>query len=301
MSTPVVYSKAGCIAYATVGALTIGSETRPVHAPGWTGEQSTGGRSVLAFSLLPIRIEFADNDPTILSPSVVAVTVPNGMYQRKPATAQGQRTIFLTIPRWAWDGLGTSGASALPSRDAPSCPGALAMARVLERYAFAEGRDPEPLFLEETAARIIDRSLGVAVRSARARAIKRTEASTHRLQRELVNATISRLHEDATRRWSLSELADDVELSPAYLSRLVRQHTGLTITRALTIARVAMALERLPDERGSLARLALECGFGSHARMTEVFTTLLGVSPSALATKDTRGQARALRSLARSV
>ena len=296
VADPIEYSTEGVYTFARTGEYSLAVEDRPVHAEGWRTEVHTGERSNLAFSLLPIRVRFAGQDPTLLSPSVAAFTAPMGAYHRYPISRQGQRTIFMSIPHRTWERPGfehaLDGAPPIPRIHAPSSPRAFALARQLVRYVHDPSARAEPLVLEETCARIIDLSLDAASESPGARIGATPEGRTR--QRELVNAVQARLHEDAGRPWSLAELADDVELSPAYLSRLFRAHTGMTITRALTIERIAHALERLPQQRGNLARVALASGFGSHARMTQIFTALLGVTPSAIARQGPGATARTI-------
>ncbi|MCA9304565.1 MAG: helix-turn-helix transcriptional regulator [Phycisphaerales bacterium] len=277
------------IAFATYRGVRIGSETRPIHAEGWTGEQSTGSIPLIAFSLLPIHVHFADESPIVLSPATVAMTTVNGMYHRSPASPRGQRSILIylsdeilaPIVRRANPRAIDHPDDPFPRRYAPACPRALAMARQLERIAFRDDRTTDPIAIEECAIRIVERSLQNTADTAFVDQRASTSRQTFLHQRERVNHAICCLCGNPSKRWSLDELADETELSPAYLSRLFHAHTGTTITRALAIIRIAHVLEQLPGAHGQLTQIALSSGFGSHAHMSSVFCKLLSTTPSA--------------------
>lgn len=307
MKSKLQYRTEGCITTASTSLLRLGTETRPTHAEGWSGEQITGSQPALAFSLLPVHVAFANDAPVVLSPATVAMPSTELHYDRAPASPRGQRTVFLCISK---DVLCQSIArrdpaaidrpdNPYPERHAPACPRASAMARQLERLVFHTSLPSDPLFVEEYAMHIINRSIDTVYDSILpTRRVPRSEP-TRRTQRNSINRVTALLCADPSHPWSLNELADHVELSPGYLCRIFHAHTGHTITRYRTIIRVMHALERLADERGNLTQLALACGFSSHAHMTSIFTKLLGATPSALARSTPRGITESLRRLNR--
>ncbi|HEV2435293.1 MAG TPA: helix-turn-helix transcriptional regulator [Verrucomicrobiae bacterium] len=90
----------------------------------------------------------------------------------------------------------------------------------------------------------------------------------------------ARLIRDQTAPLSLDELARRAGLSPARLSRLFRQQTGV----ALVDFRNRQRIERFLSLYGTGQRLtmleaALEAGFGSYPQFHRVFKRVLGCSP----------------------
>jgi AraC family transcriptional regulator len=83
----------------------------------------------------------------------------------------------------------------------------------------------------------------------------------------------------------LADLARHIGLSDAYLARAFRAATGTTLHAALVERRIARA-RRLMNRPGrhrtdmSLAAIAAESGFSSHAHMATAFRRVLGTTPS---------------------
>jgi AraC-like DNA-binding protein len=291
MASPLAIWEEDFIAFASTGMICIGSENRPPSARGWSSIECTGQRPSLAFSLLPIHVEFEDHDPVVLCPATVAVTASGGAYVRSPLHEAGQRTIFFRIPDDFMAGYCAQFDPAItdrredpfPDRCAPACPRSIAMARQLERLIFESDPILDPMLIDECALRILERSFQALLLPNRARREIEYSRTTRQIQRRQVNEAAAALARQPGLRWSLTTLADDVGLSPGYLSRTFRQHTGSTITQYLSILRVIHALQQLPAYKGNLTGLAHESGFSSHAHMTPVFAKLVGKAPSAIA------------------
>jgi len=80
-------------------------------------------------------------------------------------------------------------------------------------------------------------------------------------------------------RWSLTGIAAQLRVSPAYLTDLFRRHEGVSIARYQRRLRLSRALVELP-ETDDIAALALELGFSSHAHFSTAFRATYGESPS---------------------
>jgi AraC family transcriptional regulator len=82
----------------------------------------------------------------------------------------------------------------------------------------------------------------------------------------------------------LADLARHIGLSDAYLARAFRAATGTTLHAALVERRIARArwlMNRAGHRRDmSLAAVAAESGFSSHAHMATAFRRVLGTTPS---------------------
>jgi AraC-like DNA-binding protein len=297
------------IQYARGELFVMGSETRPLDDSGWVGEQHTGQGAAIAFSLLPIEVEFADTDPVLLAPTTVAMTRPNGPYTRAARNDIGQRTVFLSMPiplacelaayhdPHAQDRV----EDPFAHRYGPCNPIAQTLARQLERAVFRSKHAIEPLEFDEFAMQIVEHAIEVVYAHAGAPRARSLPIATRRTQRAWVDDAIERLCMDPGRPWSLATLSDEVELSPGYLSRLFRAHTGHTLSESLMIVRLMHAIDRLPDMRGQFSLLAEECGFSSHAHMSAAFQSTLGVAPKHLALQSKRALRESMNHLVRAL
>jgi AraC-like DNA-binding protein len=83
----------------------------------------------------------------------------------------------------------------------------------------------------------------------------------------------------------LATLARAASLSPAHLSRIFKQQTGVSISRFRNQQRLQRFLRLYGGGRRTTAlAAALEAGFGSYAQFHRVFREQTGRSPSALRT-----------------
>lgn len=90
-----------------------------------------------------------------------------------------------------------------------------------------------------------------------------------------------------TRTISVAEVARAANVSRPTLYRAFRAHTGMTLHRYLTSLRLRQAHIRLGQAQGSVAGLAAELGFASHAHLTTAFRAEFGLTPSALRAEST--------------
>ncbi|NQX95467.1 MAG: helix-turn-helix transcriptional regulator [Erythrobacter sp.] len=218
------------------------------------------------------------------------MTRPNCPYTREAISPAGQRTLFFSMDaKLASELVATHDLKALdrlhdpfPMRYAPSMPRAVACARQLEHCISLSEVELEPIEFDELVMSIAQHTIAGVYEYIEQSRSPKLPAETITAQRRWVDDVITRLCDEPGKRWSLAQLADEVELSPGYLSRLFRGHTGHTLSQTLTIIRLMHALERLPDMRGRLTRLAIECGFSSHAHMSNAFRTVLNAPPNEL-------------------
>lgn len=78
----------------------------------------------------------------------------------------------------------------------------------------------------------------------------------------------------------VSDLAQRLGLSTAFFSRAFREATGRSPQEHIIRRRLQRATNLVRETQSSLAAIAAECGFSSHAHMSNVFRTRLGVGPS---------------------
>ncbi|RKE86541.1 helix-turn-helix domain-containing protein [Rhizobium sp. AG855] len=85
---------------------------------------------------------------------------------------------------------------------------------------------------------------------------------------------------DPAREWSLPGLAAIAHLSERHLSRLFREHVGLSVVDYVNLMRVTLAQELLKQSRLDMESLAQRAGFASSRHMRRVWSQHHGVSPS---------------------
>lgn len=305
MTRPLQQIENDRIKYASGDLFTLGSEDRGLVDRGWVGEQRTGNRHVVAFSLRPVEVHFEGELPVVLAPTTIAMVHPNCAYTRHARSEQGQRTLFISMEEQTLRSVLARHTSAepddaddlFPMRFGPSDARSQAMAIQLDRLLHRDRIEIQPMEFDELAMGIVDQAIGAVIQHQQGSQTSDLPEHTRRQQRGWVDDAISRMCLDPSRAWTLNELADAVELSPAYLSRLFRKHTGHTLSQTLTIIRLLRVVERLPDMRGSLTRLAVECGFSSHSHMSHAFQSVLHLSPSTVAKSDRASRSEVRRLL----
>ena len=127
-------------------------------------------------------------------------------------------------------------------------------------------REQEPLAAQELGVAILEESVadGRRVGAVDQRCVRRAKAA---------------LHDCADGRLSLSEIADELGVTPIHLTQSFKRSEGMPLYRYQTLLRLGRALERLP-EREDITDLAFELGFSSHSHFTAVFRSEVGVTPS---------------------
>lgn len=85
---------------------------------------------------------------------------------------------------------------------------------------------------------------------------------------------------DPGRRWTLKQIAAEVNVNPVYLTDVFRRAEGIPVYRYQLQLRLARALALLADS-DDLTTLALDLGFASHSHFTSVFRQTFHQTPSA--------------------
>jgi AraC-like DNA-binding protein len=102
---------------------------------------------------------------------------------------------------------------------------------------------------------------------------------------------VARMIRDEDPALGLSEMAKRVFLSPAYLSALFAEETGVTISELRNRHRMRRFLKSYEAEpHENLLTLAISAGFGSYSQFHRVFTSQMGYPPSKGRRSFTRGE-----------
>jgi AraC family transcriptional regulator len=111
---------------------------------------------------------------------------------------------------------------------------------------------------------------------------KRRKTSTRSTHAEQVEFAKVYLSENASMHVNLHNVASAVGLSPFHLSRIFKEHTGLTVHRYLSQMRLRMSVECLSAnaQDKDLGRLALDLGYSSHSHFSDSFQREFQCAPS---------------------
>lgn len=85
---------------------------------------------------------------------------------------------------------------------------------------------------------------------------------------------------EPARDWSMAALARVAHLSERHLSRLFREHTGLSVTHYLNLMRVTLARDILGHSRLDMESVAERCGFASPRHLRRVWSQFNDLPPS---------------------
>lgn len=86
---------------------------------------------------------------------------------------------------------------------------------------------------------------------------------------------------DPARDWSLSDLASIAYASPRHLSRLFRDHAGMTVPDYVNRLRVGLARRLIENSRLDMEAVAERAGFGSTRQLRRAWSRLHEAPPSA--------------------
>lgn len=99
-------------------------------------------------------------------------------------------------------------------------------------------------------------------------------------QRALAHAVHEYLVAHCDRAVTLDQLSESHEISPFHLSRIFAKHLGMSISDALTLARIDRAKTLLSQRHLSVKEVAPRVGFTDSNYFAKVFRKITGQSPS---------------------
>lgn len=137
------------------------------------------------------------------------------------------------------------------------------------RHSLTRGA-ADPLEGETLVLTLIRRSLGERTSHA---------ATASAGRQKLADRAKLVLSSDLARRWTLAEIAQEVRVSPVYLTQVFQQVEGMPLYRYQMRLRLARALDLLGDY-DDLTTLGMDLGFSSHSHFTARFRQAYGRTPA---------------------
>ena len=157
-------------------------------------------------------------------------------------------------------------------------PAAIQTAHRLRRYLVASGTNDDPV-IEGLVLDIAARVTAIQTTEVRAPS-KQTRYLTPYRARQVDEM----IHTRMDRKLLISDIAAALGLSSGFLARAFKASVGKPLHDHVTDCRLSRARELVVRTDGPLADIALRCGFSSHAHMTSVFRSRLGITPQKLRT-----------------
>ncbi|HWM92067.1 MAG TPA: helix-turn-helix transcriptional regulator [Thermoanaerobaculia bacterium] len=241
------------------------------------------------FPRTSVRIVHVDRRSVVTDPNVVTFYNRDQVYFRERMTQDGDRCDWFAVePGVLLEAMRRHDPAAADRPDAPfrftHGPGdaeSYLLQRLVVRH-LAEGGPVDPLFVEESALRLLAQVVSHA-----ARAWDLSMKTPEPRQEDLAEAAKTVLAGELGEPLTLDEVARRAGSSVFHLCRTFRRHTGSTLHGYRTQMRLRTALERAADPGTDLTDLALDLGYSSHSHFTAAFRKVFGMAPSAFRKKAT--------------
>ena len=251
---------------------------------------------LFVFPRTSVRIRHPGRMPVVTSPNVVTFYNKGQVYLRDRVTEEGDRCDWFAMERSILvDAVRVHDPAAVDRPDrpfqfthGPGDAGSYLLQRLVVRH-LAEDGTADPLFVEESAVRLLSRVVASA-----ARAWDLSRKTSESSLGELAEAAKTVLAQGFREPVSLDEVARRAGSSVFHLCRTFRRHTGSTLHGYRNQLRLRTALERVAAPESDLTDLALDLGYSSHSHFTAAFRKAFGMAPSAFRRKAT---AQAVREL----
>lgn len=99
------------------------------------------------------------------------------------------------------------------------------------------------------------------------------------LRKPWLGKLIRILDNEMEQNHSLSTLSERVFVHPTYMSRVFKEHIGLTIGQYQMDQKIKRATEKLFMERDSIAQIAVDCGFFDESHFIKTFKACHKITP----------------------
>ncbi len=283
-------------------SVVVGSHIFPFDHHEWSHVRTFSDLPIIAFVRSPIEVSIGLDAPAVLTGAVAATPPANTDYIRTPRSKAGHNATWcqLTSPGALSEIVALFDPAAIDRAHAPF-PKSVTRAHPLATHALERiahnarmGSLPDPLELDEAVLMAAEHTAAGA--SPERRTKQSVGGLTASQRRSAVNAACETLALRFDESLSIAQIAQTAGYSPAFLSRCFREALGLTMHDYLTTLRLREAISRLHSWTGSIAHVAALTGFASHAHLTTLCSTRLGVTPSAIA-RASRADIRSLLDL----
>lgn len=106
------------------------------------------------------------------------------------------------------------------------------------------------------------------------------------VKNSLINKTISYINKNAKKQISRLQIAEYVQISEDYLSKIFKQGTGISPWTYLTLLRIYLAEQLIRNTNKTMSEIASETGFQDQAYLCRVFKKIKKVTPNSYRKKN---------------
>ncbi|TVY03919.1 helix-turn-helix domain-containing protein [Paenibacillus cremeus] len=110
-----------------------------------------------------------------------------------------------------------------------------------------------------------------------------SHAAVSKKQAQAIRRVVHRIHEGAGHRFPLEELAELVGLNPAYLSKLFKAYTGVSLKHYMTQVRMERAMHLLTETSMNVSQVSDALRYSTVFLFSKQFKQHYGAPPSAYA------------------
>jgi AraC-like DNA-binding protein len=225
----------------------------------------------IVFPLTSTRI-IREGTAILELPTFVTLYNAGVEYSSEIVSPEGSHCAWMTIdPGVLFEVLGNVAVASRPFPvDQVAVDASLALRqRSLFQFARRFG-DADPLTVEDESIALVEQ---IAAR------IRSTVDSPSRPPAGVIERARALLAAQFAAPLSLADVARQVGVSPAYLSRAFRAVTGQTMHAFREELRLRRSLDLLPASRGDFTRVALDLGYSSHSHFSSRFRRYFGITP----------------------
>ena len=108
---------------------------------------------------------------------------------------------------------------------------------------------------------------------------KTSAATSHARRRQIMGEAKAYILANFSREVSLDQIAESIDISPYYLSRVFSEESGFTLSEYLTTLRMEKAVELLKDARRNISQVAHAVGYRDSHYFAKVFKAHFGQPP----------------------
>lgn len=110
--------------------------------------------------------------------------------------------------------------------------------------------------------------------------MNRQQVKKHSVRSALISGAIRHIEENYHRQLTVMGIADDLGVTPAYLSQSFKRETGISIKKYLTSCRMQAAKRLLLTTDDPVSWVAAAAGYSDFRQFSKIFKALNGVSPT---------------------
>ena len=114
--------------------------------------------------------------------------------------------------------------------------------------------------------------------------IRSGQETVQKTENTLVQSVVSYIGEHAAEDISIEQIAGALNVSYYYMCHIFREKYGMSVNTFRNRKRLELAIKRLLSTRDRITDIASACGFNNVGYFTEVFTRMVGMSPTSFRT-----------------